>query len=231
MTVFPELLYLNNEIINCSNDNSDSNVYSKTKKGDDPSEIFDIREYAESDKLNRIHWKLTAKQGNTMVKDFSFPITNQITLMLNLSFKNTNLYDAVISSAYSIAYFLLERQITHSICWYNESSQENIYVNSENADDISQIIYDILGTPIQQDDCAIFYNMNNLPTSAHWIFITSTLSDKLLEILKNINQTPLITVVYVNSQPVPFNIPDLNHIKLISVNPQSLFSDLNKIIL
>ena len=231
VTVFPELLYLNNEIINCSNGNSDSNVYSKTKKGDDPSEIFDIREYAESDKLNRIHWKLTAKQGNTMVKDFSFPITNQITLMLNLSFKNTNLYDAVISSAYSIAYFLLERQITHSICWYNESSQENIYVNSENADDISQIIYDILGTPIQLDDCAIFYNMNNLPASAHWIFITSTLSDKLLGILKNINQTPLITVVYVNSQPVPFNIPDLNHIKLISVNPQSLFSDLNKIIL
>ena len=89
----------------------------------------------------------------------------------------------------------------------------------------------MISVKLQLDDCAIFYNMNNLPASAHWIFITSTLSDKLLGILKNINQTPLITVVYVNSQPVPFNIPDLNHIKLISVNPQSLFSDLNKIIL
>lgn len=231
VTVLPELLYLNNEIISYSYDNSDDNVYSKTKKGDDPSEIFDIREYAEGDKLNRIHWNLTAKQGNTMVKDFSFPITNQITLMLNLSFKNTDFYDAVITSAYSIAYFLSEKQITHNICWYNESSQENTYVSAENADDISQIIYEILGTPIHQDDCAIFSKLNNLPKSAHWIFITSTLSDKLIEILESINQTPLITVVYVNSQPVHFNLQNQNHIKLISVKPQSLFSDLNKIIL
>ena len=67
--------------------------------------------------------------------------------------------------------------------------------------------------------------------SAHWIFITSSLSDKLVELLENINEKTLITIVYVNSKPLSLNYSDKNNVKVVSVKPESLSSDLNNIIL
>ncbi|MDE6149890.1 MAG: DUF58 domain-containing protein [Ruminococcus sp.] len=237
ITVFPVPLLLKNEILDYSDDNLESNVYSNTQKGDDPSEIFDIREYAENDKLNRIHWKLTAKQGETMVKDYSLPITNQIMLMLNLSIPDASensidLYDAIISTAYSCSTYLSEKQISHNLCWYDDSEQNTINITVESIDNVSQAMYEILGTSVQPDDCAILHNLNYAqPISAHWIFITSTLSDKLMELLEGFAQTTLITVVFVNSQSIPSNHLSKSNIKVVSVNSQSLSSELSKIIL
>ena len=53
---------------------ADSDRFSTYKKGDDPSEIFDIREYADGDKIQRIHWKLSSKTGDLMVKEGSLPL-------------------------------------------------------------------------------------------------------------------------------------------------------------
>ena len=63
---------------------SESDVYSKHKPGDDPSEVFAIRDYVAGDKLNRIHWKLSSKQEKFMVKDYSLPISENVLLMPEL---------------------------------------------------------------------------------------------------------------------------------------------------
>lgn len=55
----------------------DSPEYSKVKPGDDPSEIFDLHAYREGDAISRIHWKLSSKLDELMVKEFSLPIAGQ----------------------------------------------------------------------------------------------------------------------------------------------------------
>lgn len=62
----------------------ESTLYSKVKSGDDPSEIFDIREYHEGDRIHRIHWKLSSKRKTYMVKDFSLPISTSTCVLLSL---------------------------------------------------------------------------------------------------------------------------------------------------
>lgn len=47
----------------------DGEKYDPYKSGDDPSEVFDIREYRQGDRLSRIHWKMTAKEEELMVKN------------------------------------------------------------------------------------------------------------------------------------------------------------------
>lgn len=61
----------------------DSNIYSEKYPGDDSSEIFDIREYQEGDRLSRIHWKLTTKMNRLMVKEFSMQLPDGIDILLN----------------------------------------------------------------------------------------------------------------------------------------------------
>ena len=83
-TIVPDYIPIENNIANYAEMGLETDDYSKTSKGDDPSEIFDIHEYHDGDKINRIHWKLTAKQDKTMVKDYSLPISNSIVLMADL---------------------------------------------------------------------------------------------------------------------------------------------------
>ena len=47
----------------------ESEEYDEKRPGDDPSQIFQIREYREGDRMQRIHWKASARTSQLMVKD------------------------------------------------------------------------------------------------------------------------------------------------------------------
>lgn len=102
----------------------ESDNYSPYKSGDDPSEVFTIREYREGDRLQRIHWKLSRKQGQLMIKEFSDPMNCSILLMANLCVpkgENVLYYlDAILECVLSLSYtFLLKGQL-HYFAWFDE---------------------------------------------------------------------------------------------------------------
>ena len=124
ITIMPEYVSLENPIDNYADMGLETDEYSKTQKGDDPSEIFDIRDYVDGDKLNRIHWKLSAKQDKTMVKDYSLPISNSITLLLELVRPKSDgdelaRFDALIETAASVSNYLLENAVPHRVAFYD----------------------------------------------------------------------------------------------------------------
>ena len=105
----------------------DSDRFSVYKKGDDPSEIFDIRDYADGDKIQRIHWKLSSKTGNLMVKEGSLPLTKQIHIFIDLCAKgdraerNHNI-NLLVQGVYSIAMFMIEHGIPQAYIWYDKKN-------------------------------------------------------------------------------------------------------------
>ena len=40
-------------------------------RGYDPSELFDVREFQNGDRLQSVHWKLSARTDELMVKELS----------------------------------------------------------------------------------------------------------------------------------------------------------------
>lgn len=105
----------------------DSDRFSLYKKGDDPSEVFDIREYADGDKIQRIHWKLSMKTGNLMVKDGSLPLAKALHIFIDLCVpgigeehhRNANL---LVQGIYSISLYMTERGIPQHYIWYNHET-------------------------------------------------------------------------------------------------------------
>lgn len=63
----------------------ESERYSMTKPGNDPSEFYDIRQYRPGDKLNRINWKFSAKNNTLMVQDYGFPIACDTAVFVDIS--------------------------------------------------------------------------------------------------------------------------------------------------
>jgi Uncharacterized conserved protein (some members contain a von Willebrand factor type A (vWA) domain) len=130
VTVLPQLFEIEQEFWpNQFCNYADSDQYSKRKAGDDPSEVFNIREYKEGDKLHRIHWKLSSKKNQFMIKEFSLPINCSIGILADFTVdKNSKkMYDeidALQETIVSISNFLLSAGYIHDVIWYDYDQQE-----------------------------------------------------------------------------------------------------------
>ena len=105
----------------------DSDRFSLYKKGDDPSEVFDIREYADGDKIQRIHWKLSSKTGSLMVKDGSLPLTKALHIFIDLCVPGEGeakhqLANRLVQGIYSISLYMIEHAIPQHFIWFNREN-------------------------------------------------------------------------------------------------------------
>lgn len=58
------------------------------RKGDDPSEIYQVREYRREDSLKDIHWKLTAAKEELVAKERAFPLGCAVLIWFDIREKN-----------------------------------------------------------------------------------------------------------------------------------------------
>ncbi len=128
----------------------ESDYFSPVKSGDDPSEVFMIREYREGDRPTRIHWKLSVKQNQLMIKDFSDPLNCSMLIFANLSvsrYEDVLIYmDALMECALSLSYsFLLKGQI-HYFSWYDQKNCMCRRVRIEKEKDLFEAIDGLLLT-------------------------------------------------------------------------------------
>lgn len=109
----------------------EGDVFSKHRSGDDPSEIFQLREYQPGDKMNRIHWKASVKQNDYIVKDYSMPLPNDIAIIIcpsSGSFYDRTQdplseYSEVVTTAASLSAALCDAEAQHSIIWQSENNR------------------------------------------------------------------------------------------------------------
>lgn len=124
IAVLPNFHDIEEAIINTKNKSSiESELYSTRKKGDDPSEVFAVRDYREGDRPSQIHWKLSSKQKQLMVKEFSEALNSSLLIFVDLNIqkgKDRLIYmDCLIESALSISYNLLMKKETHYFSWFD----------------------------------------------------------------------------------------------------------------
>jgi hypothetical protein len=86
-------------------------------KGDDPSELYDIREYMPGDRVSRIHWKLSHKSGSLMVKELGRVICGDMLVMLDLNCEPVEA-GALLSALSSVSAALSRAGAAHDIVWY-----------------------------------------------------------------------------------------------------------------
>ena len=127
----------------------DSDEYATDRRGDDVSEIYAIREYRPGDSMKTIHWKLSARTEQLMVKEFSFPQGVQILILLDLYTHNTRLYgeesmDALLGSFASLSFSLALRGVSHVAAWYDDAGGELIRCRISNEEDVYTMVDQLL---------------------------------------------------------------------------------------
>ena len=135
----------------------ESEKFSSAKAGDDPSEVFNIREYIDGDKLNKIHWKLTSKTDKYMVKEYSLPVSDNIFIYLDFKVKDTldeslKLVDSLVKSYMSISLDFAKKGITHYVGWYNQERKMFIKAKIKSPQDVYMTLGRIFSDSVYTDE-------------------------------------------------------------------------------
>ena len=102
-----------------------------SKKGNDFSDVQEIREYIPGDKLMSIHWKLSAKRDILMVKDRVSMSDKQLVVLPELC--NGNIYDlnAILVTTYSLINTLVRDRLNVRLMYWskNQFQYEDIRID------------------------------------------------------------------------------------------------------
>lgn len=210
--ISPEIFPLNIELTTATLVNYESDVFSKNKSGDDPSEIFDMHEYKPGDKLNRVHWKLTAKLDEFFIKDYSLPINDSICLIFD-SRLNTNraggrsyeAFDVCMEAMFSVSAYLSDMSVPHSVIYLDNETEKLEKFNIDDPDVLSTAVSLILKNGYSDSEAhsaiEMFLGENITGKQYRIVYFTgSQLTDEEMFELSDFNQYDNVTVMLASSE-------------------------------
>lgn len=124
--VMPEFKLMPVEITRVTREfQADAEEYSGEKKGDDPSELYQVREYRIQDSVRDIHWKLSAKEETFMVKERGFPLGCVVLVWIDFAEKERSAagFSRLLETAASLSITLAEQKCIHLAAWYEEKNE------------------------------------------------------------------------------------------------------------
>ncbi len=95
-----------------------------SKKGNDFSDVQEIREYIPGDKLMSIHWKLSAKRDILMVKDRVSMSDKQLVVLPELCNLNNYELNAILITTYSLIHSLVKDKFNVRLMYWSKNRYE-----------------------------------------------------------------------------------------------------------
>lgn len=117
MIIYPKLMNVNIEFSDVLLGQSEKDGDMQNRKGNDPSEIYDIREYAREDDMRSIHWKLTGKMDKLMIKEASEPSHYDVVIIPDFAHYNGDVKASrdELNAAVAITAAVAEQLVTKGI--------------------------------------------------------------------------------------------------------------------
>ena len=120
----------------------EADSYDERLPGYDNSEIFQIREYQRGDRLQHVHWKLTAKHDELVVKEHSLPKSCPVVLLLDyepgLPGGKRKRVSPFLEAAASLSFSMMEVGCPQYIAWYDRAQKDILRVR---VDDEESLFY------------------------------------------------------------------------------------------
>lgn len=141
-------------------------LYSTVKAGNDPTEIFAIREYAGGDKIRNIHWKLSSKKSELMVKEYGLALTDNDTVIIDIfktdlpKRRNRRVMDEMYDMLYSLVNALTARGFGFNACYMKDGFNSTRIETDNDINGMFAQIY-MIRPYDNENSCAVNYYAHN----------------------------------------------------------------------
>ncbi len=134
LTVLPDSFAARMRIPPCAPDDADSSFYRPDRPGSDASEPFQLRPYRYGDDVRRIHWKLSSKLDETVVRDGSEPVVRRLLLFWDKTAAPSGAaMDTLAEAVVSVARALVESGAGCTLGWTGQDGAAFEMVDSVQA--------------------------------------------------------------------------------------------------
>lgn len=147
------------EIIKLSYKGSSKEDGVQNIKGEDVSQISEIRDYIPGDRLSDIHWKLSAKKDELQVKEYSLHVFEELILLIELFIDKNNpkIFDEIIEELFSLSNYLISNQKKFFVSWCGSDDSYEVYLREvNNTDDLIEVIKDLFYIKSVKYDGAVY---------------------------------------------------------------------------
>ncbi len=125
----------------------DADCYDEFRPGYDPAELFDVREFCRGDRVQNIHWKLSAKADMWMVKEYSRPKACAITVLVDFNDngkKQRGEADACLKLVTGLSFSLMDQKCAHYVAWYSTREQALVRTRVDDEESFYLFLYQFL---------------------------------------------------------------------------------------
>lgn len=162
----------------------EADVYDDTIGGDDVSEVFQIRAFRDGDKLQSIHWKMTAKTDELMVRENSLPLGCPVVLFVETMAMRQKA-EMFLQLLASMSYSLVIHRCNHFITWYSEREKDVIRVRVDGEEGLYLALLMLFLEPGSKKEQDIKMLYQEKYKSDDWvtdIYVNQYLSKKIEEV-------------------------------------------------
>lgn len=122
----------------------EADVYDEKLPGYDNSETFQVRTYQKGDRLQNVHWKLTAKQDELMVKENALPNCCPVILFLDYNPKGwgRRCHNVLpyIEAAASLSFSMMDAGCPHYVAWYDGVQKDVVRIRVDNEESMFRFL-------------------------------------------------------------------------------------------
>lgn len=163
-------------------------IYDGKKSGTDVSEVFGLREYREGDSLQSIHWKLSGKMQQLIVREFGRPVNYHTLLLLSpaLRYGNGQVTEFTAASVFdlgvSLSRALLNQSVAHFVGYL--SGNQICCVPVDSLHSYEEMILNLMSHPIQKngDDTLLsFVNQQLYRQYTKVIYVTGEVKENVAQ--------------------------------------------------
>ena len=118
----------------------EADVYDENQPGYDKSELFQVREYRPGDRLQNVHWKLTAKQDELIVKEHSLPKACPVLLFLSYRSGKKKTLLHFLEAVSSLSFSMMDAGCPHYVVWYDDAVSDVMRIRVDDEESLFYMI-------------------------------------------------------------------------------------------
>lgn len=207
VVVYPKIINLNYFNLRTNFIAESSNLLDSNQE--DLTTVSNIRPYTLGDTFKKIHWKLTAKKGSLMVKEFQNTSDTSTVIILDLNRfnfdleSNTIMEDKIIECCVSVTNYCLQKWIPTKLIYFKNKITE---IHASNPLDFQEIYQSLSVIRFDQqipvpDLMDVWLKRNLLETNL--IIITSNISYELFDKIYKANSFGYaVSLLYISPEEI-----------------------------
>ena len=168
------------------------------EKGNDSTEVFNVRDYAAGDSLHSIHWKLSCKFDSLKTKEYGSSYDRQTLILVDMSRRkykdaaSDEQLNGVLDAAVTLSNALKEEGCVHSVGWFEEGT----FYSSEVSDGATfvQTVFALMSIKVNETNEQTLLFSSRTPACAAFtkiVFITAAVSAEELRLHADLGVTAL----------------------------------------